>query len=394
MYSQSASEKHETIIIPSSNKFNFGEYGLFEFREKNCILHDLTINFQVFNLSNYFSGQEAAGFPRLNTCFNWFQRIEICVGGSVLETLYPKEQLLLYNLFLSDEERTLLNYGSGTYNQKTERWARSTGNAGVSKNWYLPLWSLFKHCKIPLVFPHQDLQIKIYMDTLINNVSGVANDGTTNSYVTSFNQVNLIAKITRFADDYKLKQLSMKPLHFKYNEVKYASYNLQSPPGGSTQTVILSPIRGKVNWLMFYIQPNDGGIYSYGENQFIFEPVSFQILDATSKNIVGGRLIEHDFAMNVLNIQWVKSTYLRDTNVVSSLALRTTPNIYIYSFDEDPCNTVKTAKSSGSYTFTGSEQLSFTWSIALFSNAYKLDVFAFTEGLIESTPSYMKKLSM
>ena len=89
MYSQSASEKHETIIIPSSNKFNFGEYGLFEFREKNCILHDLTINFQVFNLSNYFSGQEAAGFPRLNTCFNWFQRIEICVGGSVLETLYP-----------------------------------------------------------------------------------------------------------------------------------------------------------------------------------------------------------------------------------------------------------------------------------------------------------------
>ena len=98
--------------------------------------------------------------------------------------------------------------------------------------------------------------------------------------------------------------------------------------------------------------------------------------------------------MNVLNTQWVKSTYLRDTNVVSSLALRTTPNIYIYSFDEDPCNTVKTAKSSGSYTFTGSEQLSFTWSIALFSNAYKLDVFAFTEGLIESTPSYMKKLSM
>ena len=63
-------------------------------------------NFQVFNLSNYFSGQEAAGFPRLNTCFNWFQRIDICVGGSVVETLYPKEQLLLYNLFLSE------NYGN------------------------------------------------------------------------------------------------------------------------------------------------------------------------------------------------------------------------------------------------------------------------------------------
>jgi len=59
--------KHESIIIPSTSAPTWGGYFVIDFRERNCILHDLTIQFNLSALTGYTSTNATS--PRYTCLF-------------------------------------------------------------------------------------------------------------------------------------------------------------------------------------------------------------------------------------------------------------------------------------------------------------------------------------
>ena len=47
--------KHESVIIPSTSAPSWTGYFVLDFRERNCIVHDLVLQFQVSALTGYTS---------------------------------------------------------------------------------------------------------------------------------------------------------------------------------------------------------------------------------------------------------------------------------------------------------------------------------------------------
>ena len=69
--------KHESIIIPSTSAPTWGGYFVIDFRERNCILHDLTLQFNVSQLTGYTGSNATShldihlhffGLVELNSC--------------------------------------------------------------------------------------------------------------------------------------------------------------------------------------------------------------------------------------------------------------------------------------------------------------------------------------
>ena len=67
--------KHESIIIPSTSNPTWGGYFVIDFRERNCVLHDLTLQFNVSALTGYTGTNSTS--PRYTPAFFWFSRIEL-----------------------------------------------------------------------------------------------------------------------------------------------------------------------------------------------------------------------------------------------------------------------------------------------------------------------------
>ncbi len=82
--------KHESVIIPATSAPAWGSYFVIDFRERNCILHDLTLQFNVSALTGYTSTNSTS--PRYTPAFFWFTRIEIVQNNVVIDTIYPAQQ--------------------------------------------------------------------------------------------------------------------------------------------------------------------------------------------------------------------------------------------------------------------------------------------------------------
>ena len=108
--------KHESIIVPSTSAFSWGGYFVIDFRERNCILHDLVLQFNVSALTGYTGN---ATSPRYTPAYFWFTRIEIVQNNNVIDTVYANQQFLMNQLFSYDEQRIIKNLGSGAYNNTT-----------------------------------------------------------------------------------------------------------------------------------------------------------------------------------------------------------------------------------------------------------------------------------
>ena len=68
--------KHESIIIPSTSAPTWGGYFVIDFREKNCILHDLTLQFNISALTGY-TGSNATS-PRYTPAFFGLVELKSC----------------------------------------------------------------------------------------------------------------------------------------------------------------------------------------------------------------------------------------------------------------------------------------------------------------------------
>ena len=103
--------KHETLIIPSTsqvNSFN-GSMIVFDIREKNLIIDDISLQFNV-NAITGWSDAATQSYPYFCNSFEWITRIEWVVNNTVIDTQYPTELFIKQQLFTEERERLIDNY--------------------------------------------------------------------------------------------------------------------------------------------------------------------------------------------------------------------------------------------------------------------------------------------
>ena len=374
--------KHESIIIPSTSAPTWGGYFVIDFRERNCILHDLTLQFNVSALTGY-TGSNATS-PRYTPAFFWFSRIEFVQNNNVIDTVYSNQQFLSNQLFNFDEQRNLINLSCGLYSNTTQR----ATLAASANSYYVDLWAYFQQGHLPILSQKDDLQIRVYMDTLANNaVTGTAT--LTASPISTINSCNLLAKVSRLQSpeiSNRLRSISNRPEHYKFNELRFGTFAVNS--GVSQTSIVLTPITGHCNYLFFTVRPTAS---ISGEGYYNYTAISnYALLDGTSTNIVGGQSRPSTMALLYLGRSWTKSSYLSET------ALSTTnngANVYVWSFSASAHETAESGIDMNTYKFTGNEQLQITFATTLAAGV-TIDVYAHMASLVEVSSHSVKKLSI
>lgn len=374
-----AQGKHETIIIPSTSSPAWGSYFVCDLRMLNVIVHDLALQFNVSAISGLTGS--VANYPNYTPAYKWIQRLELAMNDKVIDTYYPDEQFIMNQLFVSDEKRRLNNNSCGAYDSLAQRNTLAT----ATSNYFVNLFNCFQQAHIPLLFAHSNIQLRVYMDTLANNVNQSTLTGTP---VSTINSCNLIAKISRMSqDDLQARKVAVakNPHHYRFTELRYGTFTVQS--GVSSASIVLNPIVGPVSFLLFTVRPTNA---LTGNSGIQYTAISnFAILDNTGTNVTGGQVIPSAMALQVLGKDWSLSSYLGETAIGLT---DNKANVYMFSFASDPIETVERGISTGSYHFRGSEQLqiAFTGSLA---SAVQVDLYALCDSVLEVSGSGIRKLS-
>jgi len=370
--------RHETIITPSTSNPSWGGYFIIDLKEKNCIIHNLTLRFSASQITGLTSGT-----ARYTPCWFWVQRIELVMNNNVIDTIYGNQQFLLHQLFNFDEKRKFLNITAGDYSSVAQR----TALASSANDYYLPLWSFFKQTHLTAISPKDDIQIRVYMDTASNNI--VVSNGAVGNPVSTITACSLLTQISRLeapSVNARFKELVKKPQHYKFNELRYGTFNINA--GSANASIVLSSIVGPVSFLMFTVRPTNN---VSGDGYFNYSAIKdFAILDAGSTNIVGGQSIVSTQALYHLNKEWTRSSYTTETALSST---NNNANVYIYSFGASPVDTLYSGKVYNQYRFIGSEQLQITFP-AVLSSAVQVDVYAFVNSAVEYASTYVKKITV
>ena len=380
-----SAHKHEIIIIPSTNTPAFGSMFICDIREKNCLIHNLTLQFNVSAISGITGA--GTGYPNFNPAFCWFQRIEILQNATVIDTIYPEEQFILQQFFNRDEQRTFINEGAGIYSSNAQR----ATLASSTSNYYVNLKTYFDQCHIPLYTNASDIQLRIYMDSLTNQVNLGTGTGTA---AASINSCNVIVKVSRMDQSTAANQVAMlqkSPFHYLFHDLRFGQFTVLNSSASTnlSTNIVMTPIVGRVALLYFVVRPTAAVT---GNAQLQFTPITnFAILNNSSTNIVGGQVIPSSLALTYLNAFWSKSSYCTETALGT---IDNKSNVYCWSFSSDPIRAIATGSLLGSYPFTGNEQLQLNFNSGTVTSNFTVSVFALTESSIEQGYGYVKKLSL
>jgi len=378
--------KNETVIIPSTSQVSFDGYSTFDFREKSLLLNDIVLQFNVSNVTGGTSkttpGPDPNLFPRLIPAWAWFSRIEIVQNNNIIDTIYPISNFLQHQCFVTDEERRKFNIGTGNYTESSINYNKLYNK----ESFYLPLWTYFKNSHMPMLYPKDDLQIRLYMDQL-SNLAIVDTASNTPALSCSLS-CNLICNITRLGQDvnlFRLQALNRKVEHYKFLELRYATYAVSA--GASTATVVMNAITGNVAYLFAVVRPQSksSSMISAPHQNFFYYPIlNFSILDSTSTNITGGQSIPFSLLQQYLSRKFTSSSYYSDVNANTGFNLGSwfvntcNSNAILYSFADDAVGAANSGISSGAFRFQGSEQLQLQFQSAL-PEGVNIDIYAFVE---------------
>lgn len=379
--------KHESVIIPSTSAPSWGGYFVFDVREKNARIHDLILQFNVSALTGYTVATGSPTYLQRYTpaCF-WFTRIELVQNNNVIDTIYPDEQFYLQQLFNPDERRLMLNTAQGNYSSIPQR----VTMASTANTYYVDLSTYFSQTHQGLYANKDDIQIRVYMDSLANNA--VAPSGGTftlsaQTPISTINSSNIVVKLSRESSDVALSHINYiksRPISHSFTELRYGTFNVNS--GTQSANIVLTSITGKVSFLIFTVRSTTS---LSGENYWNFLPITnFSILDSSSANIVGGQAITSNLNLLLLDNNWVKSSYL--TEISGSTSTNNNAYVYAYSFSADPYETIQTGSFLNSHTFNGSEQLQILFPSAL-GSAVQVNVYAFVEAYVEVSSNNVRK---
>lgn len=309
----------------------------------------------------------------------FYNNIQVLVNGNVVETLYPEDQFLQQQLFLTDIERTPDNVLSGLYNSTSSRTTKSASQ----QTYIIPLWNFVKVSSAIVLNDKHHIQLKITMNPLSMVSVG------TGTAVASISQINLISKVKRLSQnvitDYHNLLYNHSKLFFKFNDVRNASYQVQS--GASSSDIVLNAFNGNCSLLMFVVRPTSG---LSGNGLFAFTQISsYEILNSSGKNIVGGVPINNQQALYLIGNDVCESSYLTEND--GGVGTDNRANVYVYPFTNDPHSSVHYGQTHGTEKLNGTERLKITYSSALSSSA-QIDVYAFMEAGVEYAYDYVKKV--
>jgi hypothetical protein len=158
-YTNVESMAHETIVIPSNTTPQWNTQVNVDIREKNCLLHNLCLKFNVSAITGVTNAY-------YTPAWFWFHHIDLVVNGQTIDTIYGNQQFLQHQLFNFDEKRKFNNITAGDYSSVAQRKAL----ASATNDYYVPLWSFFKQTHMPLIFQKDDIQLRIFMDSASNNI--------------------------------------------------------------------------------------------------------------------------------------------------------------------------------------------------------------------------------
>ena len=373
----SDSLRTEIAIIPSSSAPSFGGVCILDFREKNCVLHNLCLNLNLTPVTGISGGTN----PNLNPGNFFFDRIEMFVSGVCMHTIFGVENHLLNQILENDEQRIARNYGTALYSSAVNRNTFFTAGG----NYYINLKSFIDVIRPTILNDSHNIQFKVYFNTLGSVFNAVGGTGTP---VCSMNSASLVAKITRLDQNtasYKLQELTkMGSLHTMYHETKPMTAILNS--GITTTNIVLSALSGNIACLWFVIRPTSG---LSGSGMWNFLQIrSFALVSSSGENLVGGSQIPALLSTSILNTRWSKSTYCTETSLGGT---DNAANYYCWSFSADPVASLKDGCDFGSRKFTGSEQLQITFNSAL-ASTHQIDIYAYSECIADQTLSGIRKI--
>jgi len=266
-----------------------------------------------------------------------------------------------------------------------------------------------------MLYPKDDLQVRLYMDTIANCLYWDATNTNNVGKTPSANLTcNLLCNVTRLGQDvnlYRLQALNRSVEHYKFLELRYGTTTIQA--GVTSFNYVLNAITG--NCAFFFAVIRNGNSLNNttkagDPNQY--EPYSsFSILDSTSTNITGGQPVPMSLVQQYLSRKWTASSYYADirnmfydqqiwsTSYATGLAFNSSRNFQstsyaiMYAFCDNPVEAANSGVSSGGFRFYGSEQLQIKFDTAT-SSALNVDIYAFVESAIEVSPTYVKKLTL
>jgi hypothetical protein len=364
-------QKHELVQIPSDNTAALNSYFTISINEQNVLVNDIVLECVVSGVnSSYY----------LPLCFA-FSRIEILCGSNVLDTLYPEQQFLAHQFWLpADEKRALYNAGIGQYTSTVSR----TTVTGTSYTYQIPIWSLFKTTNLPLIFPNQKIQLRLYTESsgsILYNGSAAVTTGT----MTSCKALVRLTRMTEY-DANKLKFDIVKiPQHRKFHELRQMTF--QQASGVTTSSIVLSGIVGRVSSIFFIVRTSS----PICENKLAFTKISsFEYVDGSGKNIVGGTTISDSVSRYYQSRQFTNTSYLGEDKTLTS---GSTPYVYIYSWALNAPVSEITGNDTGAHHFKGNEVLRINY-VSTTASAYQIDIYAMTQSAIEISALSTKKISI
>ena len=367
--------KHETIIIPSSSTPSFGSFHIFNFREKNVIINNFSLQFVTSSISG--TSLTCYAVP----AFWFFTKIEITQNGVLLDTVYSTEQFLRAQMLNSDEDRMSINASVGMYNSSA---ARTLLSSTTNSNTYIvALNTLFDQTRMNLLNSSHNIELRVYMDTTANIYTIVSGSNLTVSMLSS----SLICNATRLDINTvisKLNQMIEYPFHSIFHETALSSNIV--PIGVTTVTLPLTQICGNISSFVFVVRPTSTATSSTGFWTFI-QIASFSLLDAGGQNLLGGNGISAALA-STLNRGWMQSSY----NVENSLTTNDqNANLYMWSHSADPVSSLRSGLSLTTRYYTGGEQLQITFKTAL-TQTYTVDLYAYRQAIHEMTSIGVRKV--
>jgi len=366
--------KQELLIVPSTSTPVFGSTFIIDFKQKGVILNNISLAFNVGAVSGLTPTTAYYFIPAIF----WITKMDVIVGGVIIDTLYGQCQFLKKNLFSNgDEDRKSYNQAMGSYsNTATQLNALAT----ASSQYIVDLDTVFNQSVLHFVDGMPDVQLRITLDTVANCLYENSATGTASATISS---CNLLAKVSRTSPELNNSTaVALKrhgALHNLYHSTLYMPVVAQS--GISTISIPLTALNGNIAGIFFTVQPTasliDLGNYAYTQI------TSYNILSNGGNSLVGGQPISDAMSRFQLGKYYFDSTFLCETTSNSY--------VYFYSFSCDIKKALETGSCLGSHRFSGAEILQINFASAL-TATNQINIWALQESCLELTHNGVRKL--
>ena len=205
--------KHESLIIPSTSQPALGSYFTIDLKEKNVLLHNLHLQFNVPAVvrTGTLSGVDCRFIP---ACF-WMTRIEFSQNNNVIDTIYPVNNFIHTQLFNLDGTRRMMNDSQGNYSSTAQRVLLTN----ATSDYFVDLNCLLNQHHLTLLNGKDDIQLRIYMDTFSNILQNDAGSGRTPTSNNIINFCNIIAKVSRVGSTHSqalIQNVASRPQHHRF----------------------------------------------------------------------------------------------------------------------------------------------------------------------------------